>query len=58
MQITLYTPDGQPLSYTEAQIDSNLIPDLSFIGTDRTGKRVHVSTSLGYLVTKEIEPNA
>ena len=57
--VTLYTPDGSPISYDDVAIDMSLVPDLQFTATV-DGKRVHIATTLPYLLTapaKESAPN-
>ncbi len=48
--ITLYTPSGDILTYTNCLISQQIVPDLAFQGDDHEGIRRAIATTLAYKI--------
>jgi hypothetical protein len=54
VHITLFIPDGRPIDFKGAEIESQLLPDLTFTA-EVDGKKKRICSSLPYLIEREID---
>jgi hypothetical protein len=53
VHITLFLPDGLPLDFEKAEVESQLLPDLTFTA-EVEGKKRRICSSLPYIIEREV----